>query len=365
LTKMEKAYLVLQDGTVFAGKPLGKRGTVAGEVVFNTSMTGYQEILTDPSYAGQIVTMTYPLIGNYGTNNDDMQSRRVWASGFVVREACPLPSNFRAENRLEEFLIKWDVIGIEGVDTRELTRKLRSYGVMMGAISSEMDPDSLLEWLSNQPRYDDQDFVRIVTTPQPYEWKAKGEERFRLAILDCGVKYNIPKILASLGCTSTIYPAFTPAEVILSRDHDGIVFSPGPGDPAKLGYVIETIKKLLGKKPILGICLGHQLLGWALGGRTFKLKFGHRGGNHPVKDLRTGRVHITSQNHGYAVDPDSLKGSGAFVSHINLNDGTVEGLMHPELRIMSTQYHPEAAPGPRDNIYIFSEFLKMIEGGYA
>ncbi|MGC9004173.1 MAG: glutamine-hydrolyzing carbamoyl-phosphate synthase small subunit [bacterium] len=362
---MEKAYLVLEDGTVFAGKPLGKRGTIAGEVVFNTSMTGYQEILTDPSYAGQIVTMTYPLIGNYGTNEDDMQSRRVWASGFIVREACPLPSNFRAKNHLDDFLLRWDVIGIEGIDTRELTRKLRSYGVMMGAISSEMDPDSLLKWLSSQPRYDDQDFVRYVTTPQPFIWQAEGEEKYRLAILDCGVKYNIPRIFAKLGCRSTIYPAFTKAEEILSQNYDGIVFSPGPGDPAKLGYVIETIKKLIGKKPILGICLGHQLLGWALGGKTFKLKFGHRGGNHPVKDLRTGRVHITSQNHGYAVDPDSLKDSGAVVTHINLNDGTVEGLSHPELRIMSTQYHPEAAPGPRDNVYIFSEFLKMIEEGYA
>lgn len=361
----DKAYLVLEDGTVFTGKPLGKRGTIAGEVVFTTSMTGYQEILTDPSYAGQIVTMTYPLIGNYGTNQDDMQSRRVWASGFIVREACPLPSNFRSQYTLEQFLLKWDVVGIEGVDTRELTRKLRTRGVMMGAISSELDPPSLLEWLSQQPRYDEQDFVRYVTTPESFTWEAKGEERHRLALLDCGVKFNIPRILASLGCTTTIYPAFTPAEEILSQDYDGIIFSPGPGDPAKLGYVINTIKNLLGKKPILGICLGHQLLGWALGGRTFKLKFGHRGGNHPVKDLRTGRVHITSQNHGYAIDPNSLDGSGAIVSHINLNDGTVEGMVHPDLKIISTQYHPEAAPGPRDNVYIFNEFIKLIESQNA
>lgn len=358
---MEKAYLVLEDGTVFTGKPLGKRGTVAGEVVFNTSMTGYQEILTDPSYAGQILTMTYPLIGNYGTNEEDMQSPRVWASGFIVREACPLPSNFRSQNRLEEFLLKWNVVGIEEVDTRELTRKLRTQGVMMGAISSELTPPSLLEWLSEQPRYDEQDLVRYVTTPQQFVWQAAEEEKHRLAILDCGIKYNILKILASLGCTSTIYPAFTPAEEILAHDYDGIVFSPGPGDPAKLGYVIETIKKLIGKKPILGICLGHQLLGWALGGRTFKLKFGHRGGNHPVKDLRTGRVHITSQNHGYAVDPTSIQNSGAVVSHINLNDGTVEGIVQEKLGIISTQYHPEAAPGPQDNVYVFGEFIRLID----
>ncbi len=354
---------MLEDGTVFNGKPLGKRGTVAGEVVFTTSMTGYQEILTDPSFAGQIVTMTYPLIGNYGINDEDTQSRRVWASGFVVREACPLPSNFRSKYTLEEFLHQWNVVGIEGVDTRELTRKLRTRGVMMGAISTELDPPSLLEWLSKQPRYDEQDFVRYVTTPQPFVWQAMGEEKYRLALLDFGVKYNIPRILSSLGCTTTIYPASTSAEEILANDYDGVIFSPGPGDPANLGYVIENIKELLDKKPILGICLGHQLLGWALGGKTFKLKFGHRGGNHPVKDLRTDKVYITSQNHGYAIDPASLVDSGALISHINLNDGTVEGIVHPDLRIISTQYHPEAAPGPQDNVYIFKEFLGLIEEG--
>ncbi len=358
---MDKAYLVLEDGSVFVGKPLGKRGTVAGEVVFNTSMTGYQEILTDPSYAGQIVTLTYPLIGNYGTNEDDMQSRRVWARGFVVREGCPHPSNFRSRWKLEEFLLKWDVVGIEGVDTRALTRKLRVRGVMMGAISSEYDPSSLKEWLDAQPRYDDLDFVQEVTTPQPYEWEEPREVRYRLAVLDFGVKFNILRLFTKLKAKCDVFPATYEAEKILAGPYDGIVLSPGPGDPAKLHYAISTIREMLSKKPILGICLGHQLLGWALGGRTFKLKFGHRGGNHPVKDLQTGRVHITSQNHGYAIDENSLQGTGAFVSHLNLNDNTVEGVIHPDLNALSVQYHPEAAPGPRDNLYIFEEFLRLVE----
>ncbi len=355
-----KALLALEDGSVFEGRSLGVPGRTYGEVVFNTGMTGYQEILTDPSYAGQIVCLTYPLIGNYGINSEDFESRRVQVEGLVVREAADLPSNWRAGRTLDQYLKENNVVAIEGVDTRALTRALRIRGVMMGAISTEETPAEILERIRQSPGYSGIDFVRRVTTEQPYEWPAEGEERYRVALLDCGVKYNIMRNLARLGCRTIVFPCTARPEEILERNPDGIVLSPGPGDPDTLGYVVETVKKLVGRKPIMGVCLGNQILGYAFGSRTFKLKFGHRGSNHPVKDLLTGRVYITSQNHGYAVDPAELQG-GMEVSQINLNDGTVEGLRHRELPIFSIQYHPEASPGPRDTKGFFAEFVQMLQ----
>ncbi len=355
-----RALLALEDGTVFEGESLGAEGRAYGEVVFNTGMTGYQEILTDPSYAGQIVCLTYPLVGNYGINEEDFESRRVQVEGFVVREAEELPSNWRSGATLDGFLKGKGVVGIQGVDTRALTRCLRARGVMMGAISTDEAPGEILDRIKSSPTYAGLDLVRRVTTEQSYEWPFEGEPKHRVALLDCGVKYNIMRSLASLGCQTTVFPCTARAEEILERDPDGIMLSPGPGDPALLGYVVDTVKQLVGKKPIMGVCLGNQLLGYAFGGRTFKLKFGHRGANHPVKDLHTERVYITSQNHGYALDPDALSG-GMEVAHVNLNDGTVEGLRHRELPVFSIQYHPEASPGPMDSQYFFRQFVEMME----
>jgi carbamoyl-phosphate synthase small subunit len=354
-----KAILALEDGTIFEGESLGASGETFGEVVFNTGMTGYQEILTDPSYAGQIVCLTYPMIGNYGVNADDFESRRVQVEGFIVREAESEPSNWRSGQTLNAFLKERKIVGIRGIDTRALTRALRVRGVMMGAISTEESAAALLSRIRSSPSYSGIDFVRKVTTEEPYEWSFEGEPEFHVALLDCGVKFNIMRSLAKVGCKTTVYPCTTPAEAILERNPDGIMLSPGPGDPALLGYVVETVKKLAAKKPIMGVCLGNQLLGYAFGSRTFKLKFGHRGSNHPVKDLTTGRVYITSQNHGFAVDPNELK-DGMEVAHINLNDGTVEGLRHRELPIFSIQYHPEASPGPTDSAYFFRQFVEML-----
>lgn len=370
-----RAILALEDGTVFEGESLGAPGRTYGEVVFNTGMTGYQEILTDPSYAGQIVTLTYPIIGNYGINADDFESRRVQVDGFVVREAAETPSNWRSERSLHAFLKDRRIVGIQGVDTRALTRALRVRGVMMGAISTEESAEQMLARLRSAPPYANTDYNKIVTTDRPYVWPPfsqqppdrsengiypPGElllrENPRIALLDCGVKYNILRSLSALGCEITVYPCTASAQELLSRDPDGIVLSPGPGDPALLGYVVDTVRRLIGVKPIMGVCLGNQILGCAFGSKTFKLKFGHRGSNHPVKDLATGRVYITSQNHGYAVDPDGLT-DGMEVAHINLNDGTVEGLRHRELPIFSIQYHPEASPGPSDSAYFFQQFL--------
>ncbi|MCL5283190.1 MAG: glutamine-hydrolyzing carbamoyl-phosphate synthase small subunit [Armatimonadetes bacterium] len=358
-----RALLALQDGTVLEGRSLGAAGTVIGEVVFNTGMTGYQEILSDPSYAGQIVTLTYPLIGNYGVTAEDFESSKIQVAGFVVREAAELPSNWRAETGLKQLLRDHQVVGIEGVDTRALTKRLRVSGVMMGAITTEGSREDLLSTIRNAPSYSSIDFVKRVTTPEPYEWRpAVGETRLRVALLDCGVKRNIMRSLAALGCAAIVVPCDTPAEKILALNPDGIALSPGPGDPAQLGYIVETVRRLAGKKPMMGICLGNQLIGCAFGSRTFKLKFGHRGGNHPVKDLNTGRVVITAQNHGYAVDPDRLH-DGLEVAQINLNDGTVEGLRHRELPIFSIQYHPEASPGPNDSRLYFDDFVQMMESG--
>ncbi len=356
-----RAILALEDGTTYAGESLGAPGRAYGEVVFNTGMTGYQEILTDPSYAGQIVCLTYPLIGNYGTNEEDFESRRVQVEGFVVRESEEIPSNWRAGKSLDRFLKERSVVSIRGIDTRALTRKLRMHGVMMGAISTEESSPDMLERIKSSPGYSGIDFVRKVTAEEPYEWPFEGSAKHHIALYDCGVKFNIMRSLARVGCRTTVFPCTAPAEQILGRNPGGIVLSPGPGDPALLGYAVETVKKLSVKKPTMGVCLGNQLLGYAFGGRTFKLKFGHRGSNHPVKDLTTGRVYITSQNHGYALDPNELQ-NGMEVAQVNLNDGTVEGLRHRELPIFSIQYHPEASPGPADSNYFFQQFVDMIEG---
>jgi len=358
----KKAYLVLADGSVFEGMTFGSEVYSYGEVVFNTSMIGYQEILTDPSYAGQIVVPTYPLIGNYGINREDIESRKVHVRGFAVREECRQPSHYLSNRTLNEYLASAGVPGISGIDTRAVTRKLRSVGVMMGVITSNMTPEQALESLKKQPDYGTIDFVREVTTVAPYQWEPDEpfECIYHIVVLDCGLKYNILRILRRHGCRVTAVPCTTSAEDILHMKPDGILLSPGPGDPVLLDYVVETVRKLAGIKPIMGICLGCQLISRAFGGKTFKLKFGHRGGNHPVKEFATGRVHITAQNHGYTVDPDSLK-DGLEVTHINLNDNTVEGVAHRELPIFSVQYHSEDSPGPKDNRYLFDKFLDVIK----
>jgi len=361
-----KATLVLEDGSAYEGYTFGAGADACGEVVFNTSMIGYQEMLTDPSYAGQIVVPTYPLIGNYGINKQDFESRRIQVKGFVVREECYQPSHYLNEGTIGDFLKEYKIPGIYGVDTRAITRRLRSAGVMMGIITSDKTLDQTLKKLKNLPPYGDVDYVREVTTDAPYQWPPDQSERdsaalCKIVVLDCGLKYNILRILTRLGCQVTAVPCTTPAAEILELKPDGILLSPGPGNPELLDYIVATVRELAGKKPIMGICLGSQLIGRAFGAKTFKLKFGHRGGNHPVKDLADGRVYITAQNHGYAVDPDTLK-NGLEVSHLNLNDGTVEGLKHKELPIFSIQYHSEASPGPLDNVYMFEQFMEMMRG---
>lgn len=359
---MKRAILVLKDGTTYEGTSIGADGTTYGEAVFSTCMTGYQEMLTDPSFAGQLLTLTYPLIGNYGVAPEDFESKQVQVQGFIVKELCEVPSNWRVAGTLQDFLAGHRVVGIQGIDTRSLTKHLRVCGVMMGAISTEYSREELLEQLNNSPYYGSIDFVKKVSAKKPYIWRGSrgGRPKANIALVDLGVKYNIMRSASELGCRISVFPCDATAEQILASNPDGVVFSPGPGDPALLDYALETVKGVIGKKPILGICLGHQLIGRAFGSKTFKLKFGHRGGNHPVKDLETGRVYITSQNHGYAVDPDGLK-DGAEVAHINMNDGTVEGLKHRDYPIFSIQYHPEASPGPMDSKYLFKQFLKMIK----
>lgn len=362
-----KRYLVLGDGSVFEGKPLGADVETTGEVVFNTGMTGYQEILTDPSYAGQIVLLTYPLIGNYGINEDDFESDRLQPTGLIVKEACESPSNWRSTKTLDQLMKERGLAGIQGVDTRAITLQIRSAGVTGGMITN--DPSNALERLQAARAYDESDFVYSVTTKAPYAWGFSGKEsvetpsdgfKHRLVVLDCGLKFNILRRFAAAGCRCIVLPATTPAEEVLAWNPDGILLSPGPGDPARLGPVVETVKGLLGQKPVFGICLGNQLLCHAIGGSTYKLKFGHRGSNHPVKDLLTGTVTITSQNHGYAVDPASLEGTPAEVTQVNLNDGTVEGIRVEELAASSIQYHPEAAPGPWDSRPYFTRFVEQM-----
>ena len=360
------AFLVLEDGSVYRGQAFGAGEKSAhGEVVFNTSMTGYQEMLTDPSYAGQIVVPTYPLIGNYGINEHDFESGKVQVSGFVVREHCLEPSHADSTMTLHEFLASQGVPAISDVDTRAITRRLRTKGVMMGVIAVDESPESALARLRDLPRYGDVDYVRQVSTASAYPWDqppagaaVPGSSR-KILVSDWGLKYNILRILRSRGCEVTAFPATATAAELLERRPDGVVLSPGPGDPELLDYAVETARGLIGRVPVMGICLGCQVLGLAFGGRTFKLKFGHRGGNHPVRELSSGLVHITAQNHGYAVDADSLP-ADVEVTHVSLNDGTVEGLRHRSLPVMSIQYHSEASPGPRDNEYLFDRFLGMV-----
>ena len=346
---------------MYQGYSFGAEADAFGEVVFCTSMIGYQEMLTDPSYAGQILVPTYPLIGNYGINEQDFESARIQVRGFVVREECLKPNHYLSQKTIHQYLAENGIPGIHGVDTRAITRRLRSGGVMMGMITSNKAPQEALEELQKVPNYGSIDFVRQVTTPTLYQWQPEGPATiYHIVVLDCGLKYNILRTLSRLGCKITVVPCIMSAAEILSLKPDGILLSPGPGDPELLDYIVATVKQLTGKKPIMGICLGNQLIARAFGARTFKLKFGHRGGNHPVRELATGRIYITAQNHGYAVDPDTLR-DGLEVTHINLNDGTIEGLRHKELPIFAIQYHSEASPGPLDNTYLFDKFIEIVK----
>ncbi|NIS62820.1 MAG: glutamine-hydrolyzing carbamoyl-phosphate synthase small subunit [Proteobacteria bacterium] len=369
----QRALVALEDGTIFKGTAFGALGEKTGEVVFNTSMTGYQEILTDPSYKGQIVTMTYPLIGNYGVNEEDVESIQPYVEGFIIREYSPIPSNWRAQGNLGQFLKNRGIMGIEGVDTRALTKHIRTAGAMKAIISTEdMNKDRLSEKAKAAPGLIGRDLVKEVSCPAPYPWKSRDsasfqppftarDHRYRVIAMDFGIKHNILRLLDALGCDITVVPANTTADEILSFHPDGIVLSNGPGDPEGVPYAIETTRELIGKKPIFGICLGHQILGLGLGGRTYKLKFGHHGGNHPVKDLIREKVSITAQNHGFCVDIGSLSNADIEVTHVNLNDQTLEGMRHRELPISSIQFHPEASPGPHDARYLFEDFIEMME----
>ena len=354
----------MEDGSVHPGEPFGAAVEGHGEVVFNTSMTGYQEVLTDPSYAGQMVTLTYPLVGNYGISEDYFESKRIQTAGLIVREHCDLPSHGLSKRTLHEFLASQGIPGLSGVDTRAVTRRLRDRGVMMGLITQDA-PELAMARFSKMARYDDLDLVSTVSTKHSYNWDAPAEAcgetgRYRVLVADWGLKYNILRLLRKRDCEVIAVPAATPAKDLMALKPSGILLSPGPGDPQLLDYLVSNVRDLLGRVPIMGICLGHQIAALALGAKTYKLKFGHRGGNHPVQDLSDGRVYITAQNHGYAVSPESLP-NGLEVSHINLNDATIEGLAHKEIPLFTIQYHSEAAPGPQDNEYLFDRFLRMIQ----
>jgi len=372
-----KALLALEDGKIFEGRSFTGHCESTGEVVFNTSMSGYQEILTDPSYCGQMVTMTYPLIGNYGINDEDVESNRIQVEALLVKEYQEYPSNWRSQMTLGDYLKASDIPGIEGIDTRALTRHIRLQGAMKAALSTmDLDPDSLVERARQAPDMIGRDLVKEVTTSDPMFWKdgrpvpldggidkfqwPERDRLYRVVAMDYGVKFNILRSLEKRGCTILLMPASTESKAIDRLDPDGLFLSNGPGDPAAVTYAVDAIRGQIGKRPVFGICLGHQLMGLALGGKTFKLKFGHRGGNQPVKDLSTGKVEITSQNHGFCVDMESLKDQDVELTHINLNDNTLEGLKHRKHPLFSVQYHPEASPGPRDASYLFDRFVEMM-----
>jgi carbamoyl-phosphate synthase small subunit len=357
-----KAVLALEDGLVFEGRGVGAKGEATGELVFNTSMSGYQEILTDPSYAGQIITMTYPLIGNYGVNEEDIESRQPFCRGFVMHECCFEPSNFRATASLPDYLKENNIVAIDGVDTRKITKHLRTRGAMKAVISTvDLDHQSLVAKAKASQDMAGSDYVKEVTVAEPYEWNPGSKGAYIVVALDYGIKYNILRLLEEAGCSVTVVPATTSAEDILARNPDGVFLSNGPGDPAALTYLYPALQALVGQVPIFGICLGNQVLAHALGGSTYKLKFGHRGGNQPVMDHATGRVEISSQNHGFAVDADSLDPAQVAVTHINLNDQSVEGIQHKQHPVFSVQYHPESSPGPHDSRYLFDRFVEMIK----
>jgi carbamoyl-phosphate synthase small subunit len=354
------AILALEDGTIFKGKSFGAAGERFGEVVFNTSMTGYQEILTDPSYKGQIVTMTYPLIGNYGVNDEDAESRQPFAEGFVVKEYSKIASNWRSRQSLGDYLVQHNIVAVEGIDTRALTLHIRQSGELKAALSTQdLDTQSLIRKARASTGLVGIDLVKEVAADKPYEWNSRGA--YRVVVLDCGIKFNTLRILAKHKCKVMVVPAKTEAAAILKLKPAGLLLSNGPGDPAAVPYVVATVRALLGKLPIFGICLGHQMLGQALGGKTYKLKFGHHGGNNPVKDIRTGKVCITVQNHGFCVDIDSLNKKDIELTHINLNDQTLEGMRHKKLPVFSVQFHPESSPGPHDAEYLFGKFIAMME----
>ena len=384
VNKTMKALLALEDGRTFPCRSFTGPGEASGEVVFNTSMTGYQEILTDPSYHGQMVTMTYPLIGNYGVCPEDVESDRIQVAAFIIKEYQEFPSNFRSKGTLADYLIKSHVLGIEDLDTRALTRHIRKNGAMRAVIStSDLDPESLVAKAKGIPSMEGADLVGYVTTKTPYFWKDNQPdfietadltdenvwrhrgEKHSVVAMDFGIKYNIVRCLEREGCEVLVVPAKTDAATIMGLKPDGVFLSNGPGDPDPVTYAVETIREILGKTPIFGICLGMQLLGLAMGGKTLKIKFGHRGGNQPVKNMDTGRVEITSQNHGFAVDLNSLDRDNALLTHINLNEESLEGLKNDSVRAFAVQYHPEASPGPHDAAYLFNQFAKVIEHAKA
>jgi carbamoyl-phosphate synthase small subunit len=364
-----KAILALEDGKIFRGESFGATGERSGEVVFNTSMSGYQEVITDPSYKGQIVAMTYPLIGNYGVNKEDVESRRPFLEGFVVKEYSKIASNWRSTQSLGDYLKENKIMGIEGIDTRELTLHIRSAGALKAVLSTvDLDEKSLVKKAQDSPGLVGIDLVKEVTIDKKYVWKGISSEKhpklknpLRVAVLDCGIKYSSLHELLKRGCEVTVYPATTTAAEILKAKPHGMLLSNGPGDPAAVTYVIETVRQLLGKLPMFGICLGQQMLGLALGGKTYKLKFGHHGGNQPVKDLKTGKVAISVQNHGFCVDIDTLNKKDIEITHVNLNDKTLEGIKHKKLPVFSVQFHPEAGPGPHDATYLFDNFIDLMK----